>query len=272
MDNADTTRECLLSDSDKACPSTVSDHAQFPPIRYLIVYVALLVSVLVNLILGLSIFSLSALSPRPQAIMPPSPYSGLALDTPTIYHHHTAYWSTNSTESDRLWDAIDTDPMVVALHDSWATAHNLSLSSRWPWDPSKGRYFLKLFHQLHCLKYVRRHMVALQRGERPLSAAHAEHCLDLLRKDVLCYGDDTPMPTNERRTAIGDGQSLMCRSYEKVVEWARDPERHACHRSLDEYRAIKAPIERYMFCEPGSRYYPVMKQYLDQHGHVDPYE
>ena len=209
----------------------------------------------------------------PTPILPTSPYSGLALDRPTIYHHHTPYWGANATLADTLWDGIDTDPMVIALTDAYAFAHNLSLSSRWPWDRRKGRYFLKMFHQLHCLKYVRRHLVDLKRtNSSGLDSVHAHHCLDLLRKDVLCYGDDTPMPTNDMHTAIGDGQVLMCRDYEKMVAWAQAPERNACHRSLDEYRQIKHPIERYAFCEEDSQYYEVMKGYFEEHGHVNPYD
>jgi hypothetical protein len=41
--------------------------------------------------------------------------------------------------------------MVVALDDSFADTHGLPRSDRFPWDEGKGRYFIKVFHQLHCL-------------------------------------------------------------------------------------------------------------------------
>lgn len=205
-------------------------------------------------------------------LLPASTYSGLALDTPVLYEHNTPYWGTNQTLADELWESIDTDPMVVALSDDWAVSHGLDVSARWPWDRSKGRYFLKMFHQLHCLKYIRKNFVELERlGESQLDPHHTAHCLDLLRKDILCYGDDTPMPTNDRHTAIGDGQTLMCRNYDQVVRWAYAPERNACHRSLNEYRTIKHSIERYAFCDKDSQYHDKMQRYFDEHGHVDPY-
>lgn len=87
----------------------------------------------------------------PSSLMGKSAYTGLSLDTPSTHFHHTDYWSTNRTLSDELWESIDTNPMVVALTDEFASAHNLPLSDRFPWDETKGRYFVKVFHQLHCL-------------------------------------------------------------------------------------------------------------------------
>jgi hypothetical protein len=78
-------------------------------------------------------------------------YTGLRLDTPSVHYHHTDFWSTNQTLADKLWEGIDTNPMVVALSDDFADAHGLPRSDRFPWDETKGRYFVKVFHQLHCL-------------------------------------------------------------------------------------------------------------------------
>lgn len=83
-----------------------------------------------------------------------SAYTGLSLDTPSTHYHHTEYWGTNQTRADELWESIDTNPMVVALTDEFADAHHLPHSDRFPWDDSKGRYFVKVFHQLHCLVKV----------------------------------------------------------------------------------------------------------------------
>lgn len=80
-----------------------------------------------------------------------SAYTGLGLDVPSVHFHHTDYWSPNQTRADELWEGIDTNPMVVALTDEFADLHGLPHSDRFPWDKSKGRYFVKVFHQLHCL-------------------------------------------------------------------------------------------------------------------------
>ncbi|KAH8714037.1 hypothetical protein GQ44DRAFT_762659 [Phaeosphaeriaceae sp. PMI808] len=207
------------------------------------------------------------------SFMGKSAYTGLGLDTPTVYHHHSGYWSVNDTLSDELWDSVDTNPMVVALTDEFADAHGLPRSDRFAWDKSKGRYFVKVFHQLHCLKFIRRAFVDLERGKPlELNGRHVHHCLDSLRKDVTCIADDTLMPTGEEARSIGDKQPLMCRNFTRLREWIYSPERNACHRALDDYRSITHPIERYAFCSPKSSYYPIMTRYFEENGHRDPWE
>ncbi|KAI9711763.1 MAG: hypothetical protein M1820_001908 [Bogoriella megaspora] len=191
-----------------------------------------------------------------------------------MYQHHTPWWGAeNMTLADELWEHLDTDPMVVALDDAYVSEHDLPRSSRWAWDDTKGRYFLKVFHQLHCLKYIRRTLIDYQRG-RPLvtDVLHAYHCLASLRQDIMCMADDTPMPSGDEIAQIGDGQVMMCRDYAALVAWSYDPVRNACHKSLNEYIQITHPRERYAFCEPGTHYYEKMKKYFDEYGHQDPYE
>lgn len=69
------------------------------------------------------------------------------------YHNYTDYMHSNNSISDKLWDDLDISPLVVALSDDWAEEHGLPVSVfRFPWDEkSKGLYYLKAFHGLHCL-------------------------------------------------------------------------------------------------------------------------
>lgn len=76
---------------------------------------------------------------------------GLGFDTPVTYQSSTDYWGDNETLADELWNGMDTDPIVVALSDDYAQQHGLKMSGRFPWDDEKGIYFLKAFHNLHCL-------------------------------------------------------------------------------------------------------------------------
>lgn len=76
---------------------------------------------------------------------------GLGYDYPVEYKVHTDYGGSNSTLADQLWEAIDSSPIIVALTDEYATAHNLKTSARFPWDDAKGIYHVKAFHHLHCL-------------------------------------------------------------------------------------------------------------------------
>ena len=76
---------------------------------------------------------------------------GLPYDTPVNFQYHSDYWGENETLADELWEAVETDPVAIALTDDYAQAHNLNVSLRFPWDSNKGLYYIKVFHQMHCL-------------------------------------------------------------------------------------------------------------------------
>ena len=80
-----------------------------------------------------------------------SAIGGLEYNTPIMYRAQTDFWSINETLSNELWNALDTSPIGVALTDDYAKQHDLPLASRFPWDDEKGTYFIKAFHQIHCL-------------------------------------------------------------------------------------------------------------------------
>jgi hypothetical protein len=129
----------------------------FPPRILVVSWCIFLASVTLNAVLIYMQYqssndqTASASTATLSSFMGPSAYSGLNLDTPSVHYHHTDYWSENITKADELWDGIETNSMVVALTDQFADAHNLPRSDRFPWDARKGRYFVKIFHQLHCL-------------------------------------------------------------------------------------------------------------------------
>lgn len=204
-----------------------------------------------------------------------SRYARLAYDTPLIYYNHTDYMSNNDTLQDEMWDRIDTSPLVVALDDDWATEHQLPLSVfRFPWDPeAKGIYFLKAFHGLHCLKVLRKAFIDYERGNQiGSSAGHVNHCLDALRQDMMCNADDTPMPMNHFPNKIGHEQVRMCRNFDQLIQWTKEPERHACYHRWSDYKGrVKNRMEMFAFCEEGSEYYGKMQQYFDKFGHKPPF-
>ncbi|KAF7946161.1 hypothetical protein EAE96_009164 [Botrytis aclada] len=204
-----------------------------------------------------------------------SRYARLKYDTPLIYYNHTDYMSNNDTLQDEMWDGIDTSPLVVALDDKWAIEHQLPLSVfRFPWDSeAKGIYFLKAFHGLHCLKVLRRAFIDYERGsEIGSSAGHVHHCLDALRQDMMCNADDTPMPMNDFPNKIGHEQVRMCRNFDQLIQWTKEPERHACYHRWSDYKGrVKNRMEMFAFCEEESQYYGKMTQYFDKFGHKPPF-
>jgi hypothetical protein len=70
---------------------------------------------------------------------------------------------------------------------------------------------------------------------------------------------------------IGDGQTRICRSWDKLVEWARAPERHSCFHMIDEYRKVPNTLEEFAFCPEGSDNAAVANAYFDREGHRDPF-
>jgi len=80
-------------------------------------------------------------------------FSGLSFNTPKPYHAMTEFWHPNASDSDMeaAWDAIDTGPMAVALHDNFAKRVALPPTTRFPWDTERSVYYLKGIHDLHCL-------------------------------------------------------------------------------------------------------------------------
>lgn len=76
---------------------------------------------------------------------------GLAYDTPLINQPHNEYWGENETLADELWDDLNTDTVAVQFSDEYAREHDLPRSARFPWDDSKGVYFIKALHEIHCL-------------------------------------------------------------------------------------------------------------------------
>jgi hypothetical protein len=86
----------------------------------------------------------------------------------------------------------------------------------------------------------------------------------------MCMADDTPMPAPTSHH-FGDGQVRMCRDWNQMVEWATEPERHACYE-WDDYREATNTLELYGHCPEGSPYREFQQAYFEYHGHKDPYE
>ena len=75
----------------------------------------------------------------------------LTSDSALPWTHGTEYSNPNLTEASPLWEAIDYDSGVVALSKFYASEKGLPESQSFPWDQSKGIYFLNGYHNLHCL-------------------------------------------------------------------------------------------------------------------------
>ncbi|MCJ1408889.1 hypothetical protein MMC19_002966 [Ptychographa xylographoides] len=187
-----------------------------------------------------------------------SRFAGLAYDTPTPYVHGGLYYSKNKTLTDEAWKAINYDHGSVALSDEDAAAWGLPVAQRFPWDQTKGLYFLSGYHSLHCLKTVRQTIVELRDGQAlSIDLEHALHCLEGLRQDVICHADDTPRYTSFAHPGLsGVGQVRMCRDWSKLEAWSEA--HHSCWRDIQP-TGIDDTLLRYRYCPTGSPYQELVK-------------
>ncbi|GAP83925.1 putative protein of unknown function DUF3328 [Rosellinia necatrix] len=186
---------------------------------------------------------------------PPTKYAHLERVRSEPYVIVTPYSTDNDTLQDELWYNINVDSAVVALSDDWVDQHDLRRAQRFPWDQSKGIYILHGFHNLHCLKIVYISMSEYRRGvEQTRSWHHISHCLDALRRQIICDADDTPRATDRRVEVVsGLHQHRQCRSWEQLEAFAK---RHtACYKRPDNPDAEgPSKLDRFKHCPPDSGY------------------
>ncbi|KAF2197264.1 hypothetical protein GQ43DRAFT_216034 [Delitschia confertaspora ATCC 74209] len=232
--------------------------------------VVLLISILLNVLL---IIYTCTHQVSCESDLGKSLYSQNTFDTLIPYHSFTEYWDPNVNQSvaDDAWDALDTNPVAVALSDKFVSQKGLSDSTRFPWDTERSVYYIKAYHDLHCLKLIRKAIINPSNlSEQRINLDHVFHCLDGLRQDIMCTADDTPMPAASPGV-VGDGQLRLCRDWDKMVAWATRPDNHACHK-FDDYREAINTLELFAFCPHDSPYYSTMKSYFEIHGHKQMYD
>ncbi|KAH8665909.1 hypothetical protein BGZ60DRAFT_58735 [Tricladium varicosporioides] len=189
-----------------------------------------------------------------------------------IFQVHSGFSDDNDTIADSYWDTLDTSPGAVAISDHYAKQNDLLIANRFPWNDKKGLYWISGFHDLHCLKIIRRSISEYRRDvPQSLAKGHISHCLDALKQRIMCSASDTLMHSiKDHPRATGEGMAMQCRSWEKLTAWANAPERESCYKWIDEYRTMPAHmLERYAFCPEDSEDFPAMQRYFDEHGHVD---
>jgi Mycotoxin biosynthesis protein UstYa len=93
---------------------------------------------------------------------------------------------------------------------------------------------------------------------------HVIHCLDALRRDVICNADDIPRyTTSDPIPETGHGQLRQCRSWDKLNDWAK--RYNACYRYTHEASGNYPEVQRLVWCPEGSPY----RQEVDKYFVVD---
>jgi hypothetical protein len=214
----------------------------------------LLTSIVVNL-LFLFLFLFPPTAPEASDVEPPSKYAHLRRNREEPYVVVTEYSTANESYQNQLWHDINVDSAVVALSDEWAAQHDLRTAQRFPWDQSKGIYILHGFHNLHCLKIIYIALSEFRIGHpQTRSWHHVSHCVDALRRQILCDADDTPRATDRREEVVsGVHQHRKCRSWDELEAFAK---RHtACYKRPENPESDPhSKLDRFKHCPPDSGY------------------
>ncbi|KZS89128.1 hypothetical protein SISNIDRAFT_417199, partial [Sistotremastrum niveocremeum HHB9708] len=151
------------------------------------------------------------------------------LGTKTIYH------GPPTDETDKAWD----DLYYMGL--SYISAEEAALlpnrTEPLPND-KEGRYAISLdvFHQIHCLNYVRRALWPERYGPPEMGPPgivigsdtepfdHTDHCVNILRENILCNADITPNVwqwDESRGVSFPHFDSIhTCRNFDAIRDWA----------------------------------------------------
>lgn len=88
------------------------------------------------------------------------------------------------------------------------------------------RFALSVFHQLHCLQALQTSILHLATEGPPSSShtAHAYHCFDYLRHNIMCAGDMTLENPNRQRieglkAPIWAGTTHVCKHWGDITSW-----------------------------------------------------
>ncbi|EME81790.1 uncharacterized protein MYCFIDRAFT_215482 [Pseudocercospora fijiensis CIRAD86] len=93
---------------------------------------------------------------------------------------------------------------------------------------------LNVFHELHCLNMIRQYTyrdsydysdVTAFRAPEEIVRGHIDHCIETLRKQLMCTSDVTPMifiKDASRPTGMKPDFNLQrkCRNYHQIQQWA----------------------------------------------------
>lgn len=209
--------------------------------------------VFLSLIINVLLATLLLLQRRDRSDLEPSKYAGLLRNVPIGWDPYSGYGTGNKNETDRsiMWESLDVSLGEVSLDKEWARRHGLPPSQRFPWDHSRELFLLNGHHSLHCLRKIRRWVtISHHNGTQLDGYPHLVHCMDHLLQNILCEADDTPMYTTQTKAKdAGLHQSRMCRSWDKLNEWAA--KQTSCYAYINETQGVDTTFNRYKWCPKG---------------------
>ncbi|KAK3648387.1 hypothetical protein LTR56_007504 [Elasticomyces elasticus] len=170
----------------------------------------------------------------------------LMRSIPITFEHNDLFSGPSSPERDEAWSLMAPlgDGFILLPNSTAPGAYDLPLGQ----STSRGQiYDISVFHQLHCLANIRRHMFAidaiLDRNDRleidSLALKphddHVYHCFDYIRQALMCAGDMTiewpRTETDGSRFAVdGWGITHECKDWSAIMEFMEQNSVTKIHR------------------------------------------
>ena len=185
-----------------------------------------------------------------------------ALTSLNVYHNTrfngtfdapSPYRGPPSEELDEAWTRI-TDIGVFGLSDTEFQKINSTYGNsavRLPDDRGGQKAgSLEVFHQLHCLNFLRQSTYIEHYKTRVVSfqddsnvvRTHIDHCIEMLRQSIMCQSDlgvltynwvevqDFPWPNFNTQH--------QCRDFEKVLKWGKEQEVMAFEEKMTKTQGV----------------------------------
>ncbi|KAI5815372.1 hypothetical protein BZA77DRAFT_316437 [Pyronema omphalodes] len=136
-----------------------------------------------------------------------------------IFQMHKFYGGPPSNATNEMWERLmPPGDGIVALPEKFIK----SLPPSRPGE-EKGTYVygISMFHQLHCLNFLRFAYYPSEVKDMPPDEVvlHRDHCLDYIRQAIMCNGDATFEPLKEFGVD-GMGAIHQCRDFDSMFTWA----------------------------------------------------
>ncbi|RFU31169.1 hypothetical protein B7463_g5187, partial [Scytalidium lignicola] len=149
------------------------------------------------------------------------------LDKNVPWPENETYFGPPSNEIDNAWKKL-WEPWGFSISEEEAKA---TWGDRYVeyYDAVAGGYTagLDIFHTLHCVDFVRRAFYPERYPFTPLHGPlHLEHCIDIIRQSIICYGSTTLIPTKYYRgighNYIDSNQVHTCRDIRELRNWVNE--------------------------------------------------
>ncbi|KAI3323800.1 hypothetical protein HD806DRAFT_495631 [Xylariaceae sp. AK1471] len=164
---------------------------------------------------------------RPQLVHSPAT-SAISYEKRTLYRSigpENVFTGEPSKELDEAWREL-VKPMAVKI--SAEELSQLGASSIALKDGSGYIAEMAVFHELHCIKRIRRHLHLdyyygnMTEDETDRETRHMHHCLEYWREAAMCRGDPTltTFEWNEGRPFSRVYSTHECVNWAKIRAWA----------------------------------------------------